>query len=49
MVAVDSEDIGPIDLEMDRIRRSPDHRSHAAIADGLPGGSRCGRAFVVEV
>jgi len=43
---VDSEVIDPIDLEVERLRWSPDHRPHTSIADGLPGGGRCRRAIV---
>ena len=32
MVAVDRKHIGPIDLEVNRIGRSPNHRSHPAVA-----------------
>ena len=35
MVTIHGEDIDPVDLEMEGLGRSPDHRPHATIADGL--------------
>jgi hypothetical protein len=36
MVTVHRENIRSVDLQVNRIRRRPDHRPHPAIADRLP-------------
>ncbi len=49
MVAIRSEDIVAVDLEVNRTGRGPDERSHFAVADRLPFDRRFCRRVVNEV